>query len=182
MMGSVRFGVVLFTAHLLASLLIGIGGGIGARHRRGEPPACGKKTCIAGKRTSPAAAFVESVNAACRSLLYMCGFVVLFAALLALLDVSGATAAFTRFLTLPFALAGADTGTLSSFLPCLLEVSCGCVEASGTGEAAPLLLGAALGWGGCPSTASLQLPFTDSGLWDGDFSPSAFSTHYSAAC
>ena len=160
MMGSVRFGVVLFTAHLLASLLIGIGGGIGARHRRGEPPACGKKTCIAGKRTSPAAAFVESVNAACRSLLYMCGFVVLFAALLALLDVSGATAAFTRFLTLPFALAGADTGTLSSFLPCLLEVSCGCVEASGTGEAAPLLLGAALGWGGlsvhCQLAASLH--------------------------
>lgn len=36
--------------------------------------------------------------------------------------------------------------------------------------------------GGCPSTASLRLPFTDSGSWDGDFSPSAFSTHCSAAC
>ena len=160
MMGSVRFGVVLFTAHLLASLLMGIGGGIGARHRRGEPPACKKRVCPAAQKSSPAAAFVDSVNAACRSLLYMCGFVVLFAALLALLDVSGATAAFTRFLTLPFALAGADTAALSALLPCLLEVSCGCVEASGAGAAAPLLLGAALGWGGlsvhCQLAASLR--------------------------
>lgn len=40
MMGSVRFGVVLFTAHLLASLLIGIGGGIGARlAAENRPPA-----------------------------------------------------------------------------------------------------------------------------------------------
>lgn len=160
MMGSVRFGVVLFTAHLLASLLMGIGGGIGARHRRGEPPACKKRACPVAQKSSPATAFVDSVNAACRSLLYMCGFVVLFAALLALLDVSGATAAFTRFLTLPFALAGADTAALSALLPCLLEVSCGCVEASGAGAAAPLLLGAALGWGGlsvhCQLAASLR--------------------------
>ncbi len=160
MMGNVRFGVVLFAAHLLASLLMGIGGGIGARHRRGEPPACRKPVCAVSKKLSPAAAFVESVNAACRSLLYMCGFVVLFAALLALLDVSGAAAAINRLLALPFALSGADTGALSSLLPCLLEVSCGCVEASGAGEAAPLLLGAALGWGGlsvhCQLAASLH--------------------------
>lgn len=112
----------------------------------------------------------------------MCGFVVLFAALLALLDVSGATAAFTRFLTLPFALAGADTGTRLRF----------CLSARGQlrlrrgvrdGGKRPLSCwGPPWAGGGCPSTASLQLPFTDSGLWDGDFSPSAFSTHYSAAC
>ncbi len=159
MMGNVRFGVVLFSAHLLASLLMGIGGGIGARHSRGDPAACRKPVCAVSKKLSPAAAFVESVNAACRSLLYMCGFVVLFAALLALLDVSGAAEAITHLLTLPFALAGAEPGAFSSLLPCLLEVSCGCVEVSGAGEAAPLLLGAALGWGGlsvhCQLAASL---------------------------
>lgn len=160
MMGSVRFGVVLFAAHLLASLLMGIGTGIGARRSRGEPPVCRPKACAAPRKSSPAAAFVESVNASCRSLLYMCGFVVLFAALLALLDASGAAAAIHRFLTLPFVLAGAETADLASLLPCLLEVSCGCVEASGAREAAPLLLGAALGWGGlsvhCQLAASLH--------------------------
>ena len=36
----------------------------------------------------------------------------------------------------------------SGLLPCLLEVSCGCVEAAGTGAMAPLLLGLAVLCGG----------------------------------
>ena len=160
MMGSARFGAVLFAAHLLASLLMGIGGGIAGRlDARGKPaPKASPKPEI--KSAGAAAAFVESVNNACRSLLYMCGFVVLFAAALALLDVSGVSAWFQRLVSLPFTLAGADAGAMSSLLPCILEVSCGCVEASGAGEAAPLLLGMAMGWGGlsvhCQLAASLH--------------------------
>ena len=107
-----------------------------------------------------AAAFVESVNAACRSLLYMCGFVVLFAALLALCDVTGISGFFTWLLTKPFSALGLDASALSCLLPCLLEVSCGCVEAAGAGAMAPLLLGLAMGWGGlsvhCQLAASLH--------------------------
>lgn len=160
MMGSVRFGAVLFAAHLLASLLMGIGGGIAGRlESRGKPaPAASPKP--AARSAGAAAAFVESVNNACRSLLYMCGFVVLFAAALSLLDVSGVSAWFLRIVSLPLTLAGADADALSSLLPCLLEVSCGCVEASGAGEAAPLLLGMAMGWGGlsvhCQLAAALH--------------------------
>ena len=182
MMGSVRFGVVLFTAHLLASLLIGIGGGIGARHRRGEPPACGKKTCIAGKRISPAAAFVESVNAACRSLLYMCGFcgaVRRPACLARCFRRHGGVHPFPDT-ALRAGRGGYGDAVFVSALSARgqLRLRRGVRD----GEAAPLLLGGRPGLGGCPSTASLRLPFTDSGSWDGDFSPSAFSTHCSAAC
>mgnify|MGYP005801661661 FL=1 len=158
LLGNMRYGLVLFGAHIAASLLLGILGHVldGRRPR--------KET--AEKRPKPelklpaAAAFVESVNAACRSLLYMCGFVVLFAALLALCDVTGISGFFTWLLTKPFSALGLDASALSCLLPCLLEVSCGCVEAAGAGAMAPLLLGLAMGWGGlsvhCQLAASLH--------------------------
>ena len=90
----------------------------------------------------------------------MCGFVVLFAAILALCDASGFTALIQQALALPFRLAGADADALNCLFPCLLEVSCGAVEASGAGGLAPLLLGMALGWGGlsvhCQLAANLH--------------------------
>ena len=160
MMGSVRFGAVLFAAHLLASLLMGIGGGIASRMEKPNGQASKKFAKRDVKPSGAAAAFVESVNNACRSLLYMCGFVVLFAAALALLDVSGVSAWFQELVSLPLRLAGGDTRMMSSLLPCILEVSCGCVEAAGTGAAAPMLLGITMGWGGlsvhCQLAASLH--------------------------
>lgn len=157
MLGSVRAGTVLFAAHILASLLMGISGrfwdGRSGQEEREEAP-------IRTRRLPTAAAFVESVNGACRSLLYMCGFVVLFAAILALCDASGLTAAVQRVLTLPFRALGLEAKALESVFPCLLEVSCGAVEAAGAGGLAPLLLGMALGWGGlsvhCQLAANLH--------------------------
>lgn len=160
MMGSVRFGVVLFAAHLLASFLMGLGGGVASRMEKRADPESKKPAKQAAKSSGAATAFVESVNNACRSLLYMCGFVVLFAAALALLDVSGVSIWFQRLVSLPLTLSGGDASAMSSLLPCILEVSCGCVEASGAGEAAPLLLGMAMGWGGlsvhCQLAAALH--------------------------
>lgn len=147
MLGSVRAGVVLFSAHVAASLLLGIGAQLLDRRRPAAQPEPIEKKAPVRPLTAPAA-FVEGVNSACRSLLYMCGFVVLFAALLSLADVSGVRAGFSWLLSLPlFGLEG-DTKALSCVFPCLLEVSCGCVEAAQTGAAAPLLLGMAMGWGG----------------------------------
>ena len=131
MMGSVRMGAVLFAAHILASLLLGIGGRIwDGRSRKNEPE---ERSVLRTKRLPAAAAFVESVNSACRSLLYMCGFVVLFAAILALCDASGVTGFVQQALLLPFHLIGADGSGLNCLFPCLLEVSCGAVEAAGAG-------------------------------------------------
>ena len=158
MLGSVRAGAVLFAAHILAALLMGLGGRIwDGRSKEADR----EEELPAGpKRLPTAAAFVESVNGACRSLLYMCGFVVLFAAILALCDASGFTALIQQALALPFRLVGADADALNCLFPCLLEVSCGAVEASGAGGLAPLLLGMALGWGGlsvhCQLAANLH--------------------------
>ena len=158
MLGNVRAGAVLFAAHILAALLMGLGGRIwDGRSKEADR----EEGLPAGpKRLPTAAAFVESVNGACRSLLYMCGFVVLFAAILALCDASGFPALIQQALALPFRLAGADADALNCLFPCLLEVSCGAVEASGAGGLAPLLLGMALGWGGlsvhCQLAANLH--------------------------
>lgn len=148
MMGSVRYGAVLFAAHIGASLLLGLCSRLLSGRTKNAEKKGDEHPGTATKRLPPAAAFVESVNAACRSLLFMCGFVVLFAALLALCDVSGVSGFIHYMLAWPLEAAGADASALSCVFPCLMEVSCGCVEASGTGPLAPFLLGAALGWGG----------------------------------
>lgn len=103
---------------------------------------------------------MESVNAACRSLLYMCGFVVLFAALLSLSDASGLAGFFQHVITRPLIWAGADTAEIPNLLAGILEVSCGCVEAAGSGAAAPFCW--ALLWVGaaCPFIASWPPPCT----------------------
>lgn len=159
MLGNVKMGVALFGAHVAASLLIGIGGRL-----LDGPDKKEKKEAVTQAipvpRQAAASAFVESVNAACRSLLYMCGFVVLFAALLSLCDVSGITGLIQHLLTLPFSMAGADTRAFDCLFPCMLEVSCGAVEAAHAGSLTPLLLGMALGWGGlsvhCQLAATLH--------------------------
>ncbi|HIW72725.1 MAG TPA: hypothetical protein H9684_00220 [Firmicutes bacterium] len=156
MLGNVAYGGMLYAAHIAASVLLGIllrlfDGGKEATERPQAP---------ALPRPSPAAAFVEAVNASCRSMLYMCGFILLFAALLALADGSGLTAAVERGLSRPLEALGLETSLAGCLLPCLLEVSCGSVEAAHAGAASPLLLGMTLGWGGlsvhCQVAASLQ--------------------------
>jgi hypothetical protein len=93
----------------------------------------------------------------------MCGFIILFAALLSLLDASG----FNRYIqTLVSRFVGSSrsqnsiSDMVSCFISCLLEVSCGSIEAARTGAAAPFLLGISLGWGGvsvhCQVTAALR--------------------------
>lgn len=157
MLGNAAYGALLYAAHIAASILLGL---LLRLLGDKEPAQSESISSAAAPRTSAAAAFVEAVNAACRSMLFMCGFIVLFAAVLSLCDGSGLTAALERALSVPLAALGLDTSAASCVLPCLLEVSCGSVEAARAGAAAPLLLGIALGWGGlsvhCQVTASLQ--------------------------
>lgn len=162
MLGNVKYGVMLYTAHIGASIVLGLFLRIGA-------PVEDKKAPLklpysrSFTRLTPASAFVESVGSACNSLLMMCGFIVLFASFLSLLDASGASAKFQQFAVSVFRnIWPADIlkNIVSSIVPCLLEVSCGSVEAARAGAAAPLLLGMALGWGGlsvhCQISAALQ--------------------------
>lgn len=158
MLGNLEYGFMLYAAHIAASILLGIFLRIEASPEDKIPPNKSlQKAAPAVKRLSPAPAFVESVNSACRSMLVMCGFIVLFASFLSLADGSGFSALIESKLA---RITGPNSPVNSCLLPCLLEVSCGSVEASHAGAIAPLLLGLTLGWGGlsvhCQIAATLQ--------------------------
>jgi len=116
LLGSVRAGMVLYGCHLFTALLLG---GWQAR-RHPAPPVQNKKTaCLPF-----AAALVESTAAAVEGMLAVCGFVLLFSALLALLQAVGLPLALGR-------LASRAVGglvapkTFSAAFCGMLEVTCG---------------------------------------------------------
>ncbi len=124
LMSSTSFGVILFAAHIGAALLLGM---------MGAPKGSRQDTPVRAVRRphlSLPQACVESVTAACQSLLSMCGFILLFSGLLALLDTV------------------IDNRVASALLSCFLEVSGGCVAAADLGALSPFILGVAVGFGG----------------------------------
>lgn len=125
LMNNAAFGAVLFGAQLVASLILGVAC---APRRR---PAT-KISAPVAPRSSLPTALAQAVTAACHSLLSLCGFVVLFAAVSALFDTVGI----------------GDNPVLFALLSCLLEVNGGCAAAAEITAAAPLLLGFAVGFGG----------------------------------
>ncbi len=152
---STKVGVILFFANLIASLTIGIAS---------VPRGARRRTVVSRRadvRHPPAAALVEAVTGACESLLFMCGFVLLFAAVTALIDVSG----------LPALLGGSAKGAsiVSALISCVLEVSGGCSAAAPLGELAGLLLGFSIGFGGLSVHCQLASTLHGLGLVDGSF-------------
>ncbi len=140
LMSSSAFGVMLFAAHIAAALLLGI---VGApKSSRQYAPA---RTARRPHLSLPQA-FVESVTSACQSLLSMCGFILLFSGLLALLDTA------------------TDNRVASALLSCLLEVSCGCVAAAGLGALSPFVLGVAVGFGGLSVHCQLASSLVGTGV------------------
>ena len=162
MMGSVQYGVMLYCAHILSSVILGIIQRIGVPESETLPPQNNGRITNKSALT-PASAFVESVNGACHSLLLMCGFIILFSALLSICDAVGVVKGIESILLKMLNFSwnpNSITKMLSAFFSSILEVSCGTVEAARTGAAAPLLLGMALGWGGlsvhCQIAAALH--------------------------
>lgn len=156
LLGSMTYGAMLLAAHAAAALVIGV------LTRVLWPPAADETACLPSRsqRLAPATAFVEAVNSACRSLLYMCGFIILFAAVLSLADGSGLSGWITQGLRRLFDQWDLEPSVAGCLLPGLLEVSSGSIEAATTGSLAPLLLGMVMGWGGlsvhCQISATLH--------------------------
>lgn len=122
LMGSTTLGVILFAAHIVSALLIGVfSAPRGSRRRRYSSP-------IPRERPSASTAFVGAVTDAGTTLLSMCGFILLFSGILSLLDT--------------------DNQPIGMLLSCFLEVSGGCVFAAASGALAPFLLGLTVGFGG----------------------------------
>ncbi len=118
--GSAVYGWILYGANVLAALLLGV--------CTPHPRRSSVLSPVTRPSLSPAVALVDAVTAACETALYLCGFVLLFSAVLSLCDATGFTALWGKFAPL---------------LPCVLEVSSGCAAVR-----SPLLLGFALGFGG----------------------------------
>ncbi len=157
LMGNIGIGAILFASHLLAALFIGIV----SAPRSSRRSVSGERRIVA-KAVPPVAALVESVTAACESLFYMCGFVLLWSAVLALLDVSGVAAA----------LGGGyppSEKLWSAVFACVLEVGCGCTAAAGLSQNAVLLLAFAVGFGGLSVHCQLASALRDCGVMDRRF-------------
>lgn len=142
LLNNTQIGIVLFAAHIVASLLIGI---VGRFFRTSSVVESSYKPM---ESVPVSSALAESVNTACRSMLYMCGFVVLFTALQALADVSGLSQGIGNGLSVVFNLFGVSARDADCILPIITEVTGGCVAASTASQSRIWLLGMALGWGG----------------------------------
>lgn len=129
MLRDARVGWMLLAAHLAAAVFIGVFEGISA-------PRPQQQTAVKRRAMPLAAAFTDAVNGSTLSLLYMCGFVILFSVILSLLDGSGVAQVFERFCGTP------------ALLPGLLEVSSGCVTLAGENAPSMFLFGFFLGFGG----------------------------------
>lgn len=125
-------GLLLYAAHIGASLLLGVSLGFADRLR---PGGAEKNRRPGGKYEPPAQAFVYSVAQAAGSMVSICGFVVLFAAFISLFQSIGMTDALAALLCRLFPCA--DAAFFRSLLIGMLEVTNGCAEA---GKSGPLLL------------------------------------------
>ena len=143
LLGSTRAGWLLFTAHAITS----VGVGIAFAHTNdartdnvNDPPqseACAR----------PIAAIVQDT---CSALLTMCGFVLLASAMLSVWEASG----------LPLWLqqiTGQRASVWSAAVSAFVEVSCGCIALTGTGRATPFWLSLCLGWGGLSVQGQLAI-------------------------
>lgn len=130
LLGDKRLGWLLYGAHVSASVIIGVVQG----HLSRRPLERHAARCDTALPFS--VAFAQAVNHAVLSLLYLCGFVVLFAVVSAVADSAGVMAMCENVCGIPSLAAG------------LLEVTGGCVQLAGEQAPPMFLFGFFLGFGG----------------------------------
>lgn len=152
LLGSTQAGVILFVSQITAALFLGIVIGLFSKKEESGPakrmvsPA---RPAIAAEETKQApampvsSALVEATADGASSMISMCSFVILFSALLMIMDQSGVSA----FLSRLFSSVGLPDSIAASLAPVLLEVTTGSTAAAQAGASAPFL-SFALGWAG----------------------------------
>ena len=139
LLGSVQTGIILFISQLSAALVLGILVGLFARGEEAPAEAHGGASSASMPVSS---ALVEAASDGASSMISMCSFVILFSALLVILDQSGISS-----LKEVFSSFGLPDRIASSLVPVLLEVTTGSTAAASAGAGAPFL-SFALGWAG----------------------------------
>lgn len=132
-------GIILLIAQVLSQLILGFF----TRFLCKDRPDTLKQAAPKEPPMPLTNALVTSCGDSTLGILQLCGMVVLFSALLGILQNAGGTSFFEKLLTA----CGASSAVASSVLPILLEVTGGCFAAIKAG--APVaLLAFAIGWGG----------------------------------
>lgn len=159
MLHSADAGMLLYAAHICASLLLGIV--LGFFHR-----SSGKKTPRQAVKNRPVSeSFVYSVTDSAQSMLYICAFVVLFCALTFILNAAGFLGGAAEFLSKVFPALPDSADFFNKAIIGLLEVTNGCAAASsGGGLAALLLISAMLSWSGLSVHFQIMASIGNSGL------------------
>lgn len=132
LLGSVQTGIILFISQLSAALVLGILVGLFARGEEAPAEAHGGASSASMPVSS---ALVEAASDGASSMISMCSFVILFSALLVILDQSG----ISSFLKEVFSSFGLPDRIASSLVPVLLEVTTGSTAAASAGAGAPFL-------------------------------------------
>lgn len=156
---SAKAGLLLYAAHITASLIIGVG-------TRFQNKDADKETRRApAAALPPANAFVGSVAAAASGMLNICAFVVLFATLIALAQATGVLPGAAALLAGALPVARLDAAGFSRLLTGIFEVSNGCAAAAqARGMAAVLMCSAALSWSGLSVQCQVMAAIRDAGL------------------
>ena len=145
---SSRVGLLLYLAHALASILVGI---LFRRWGASCPQGGGRRHGERIRTVRLSEAFVESVRGAVQSVLSICGFVVFFAVLIRLLFLAGVIPALSSLLGTLFSGLGFDAEWASMLLIGLIELSSGVWSLSEVAGQIPSSIAMAafmLGWAG----------------------------------
>ena len=144
-LGSAQAGMLLYAAHLAASISIGL------ILRANNKPAPKIKVRPPRKKSNAgfSAAFVESVTNSAHSIITISAFVVLFSSLNALMNHMGVTATIAGAMSKLLPAPPSDPQFFSRAVAGILEVTNGCAAAAGSnGMTAVLLTAAVLGFSG----------------------------------
>jgi len=144
---SSKIGLMLYLAHFLASVMVGI------LFRNWGKPAGGVRKRPRESFTAVrfSTAFVEAVKSSVQSTLSICGFVVFFTVVIRLLFLSGAIPALAGFLGIIFSRLGFDAKWAEGLLTGIIELSSGVWSlkgASGQIRSAVAMAAFMLGWAG----------------------------------
>lgn len=160
--GSGAAGLLLYLAHLLASLLVGI---LFRFYKPSEGPRRGRSAAPQFQAVRFSAGFTRSVTGALQSTLNICAFILFFTVLLRILAHSGLLSALSAALATLFSPLGLSPVWAQRLITGLLELSSGVSSLTDGGMSGRLSMAAfMLGWAGVSVHCQVIAFFGDSGL------------------
>lgn len=142
--GDAKIGVMLYISQIAASFILGIASRLVLK----ESPHQAKSEQHKMQKTSVISAFVSAVSDATNGILVMCGFILLFSAVMGVCTVSGIGEQIAGAISTVLVPLGTSPEVVQSILPGILEVTSGCLWAGMAGAGGLVAISAITGWGG----------------------------------